>query len=142
MIRPLRDRIVVEPLDPPLSLVLEVIQLGKEGRHVLGRIIACGPKAEDCKPGDIIHFTDLFKFPIILDHGQKRLILQEADIAGIEEDGFYDEGRHAYEKGLEAKDLAANPYPDNTNEARRFVDGWLDGRKWDTSLFEQRNEAA
>ena len=83
MIRPLADRIVVEPLDPPLSTTLAVVVLGREGRHTRGKIIACGPKATDCQPGQIIHFTDTFKFPVIMDHGLKRLILQEADIAGI-----------------------------------------------------------
>ncbi len=83
MIRPLRDRIVVEPFDPPLSQTLQVIQF--EEKNARGKILETGPKAQDCKPGDIIHFTDLFKFPIILDQGMKRLILQEADICAIEE---------------------------------------------------------
>mgnify|MGYP001614527699 CR=1 FL=1 len=49
----------------------------------------CGPKAKDCKPGEVIQFTDTFKFPTVLDYGVKLLILQEADIAGIEEEGSY-----------------------------------------------------
>lgn len=100
MLRPLADRIVVEPLDEPLSTILQVIQLGREGRHSRGRIIAVGPKVkfeggyldrgpDDSKVGDIIHFTDAFKFPLIIDHGQKLHILQEADIAAIEEPGMF-----------------------------------------------------
>lgn len=97
MIRPLRDRIVVEPLDEPLSGVLQVVRFGREGKHARGRVVAVGPMVKfdddrlrkrgqhDSKVGDVIQFTDVFKFPVILDHGQKRLILQEADICGIEE---------------------------------------------------------
>ena len=109
MIRPLADRILVEPLDPPLSTVLHVIEQGREGRHTRGRIIACGPKAQDCQVGDIIHFTDLFKFPLIMDHGQKRLILQEADICGIEEEwshsviGNFSEAGHEGGKPVNAQ---------------------------------------
>lgn len=88
MIRPLADRIVVEPLDEPLSRVIKVIRMGNEGRHQRARILACGPKASDCKVGDVIHFTDLFKFPEVIYKGQKVLFLQEADICGIEEEGY------------------------------------------------------
>lgn len=96
MIRPLRDRIVVEPLDEPLSTILVVVEHGREGKHARGRVIAVGPEVKfddfvrrrsegDAQVGDIIHFTDIFKFPVILDHGDKRLILQEADVCFIEE---------------------------------------------------------
>lgn len=95
MIRPLRDRIVVEPLDEPLSTVLVVVH-ETNGKHARGRVIEVGPEvkfddvrrprtAGDSRPGDVIHFTDLFKFPVILDHGEKRLILQEADICFVED---------------------------------------------------------
>lgn len=97
MIRPLRDRIVVEPLDQPLSTIIQVVQHGREGKHHRGRVVAVGPQVKfddgkyrprgphDSKVGDVIQFTDIFKFPVIVEHGQKRLILQEADICGIEE---------------------------------------------------------
>lgn len=95
MIRPLRDRIVVEPLDEPLSSALLVVQFGREGKHQRGRIVAVGPQvkfdevvrkrsASDSQVGDVIQFTDAFKFPVVMDHGKKRLILQEADICAIE----------------------------------------------------------
>lgn len=35
-----------------------------------------------------------------------------------------------YARGYHTADLLSNPYPDNSTEARRFVDGWVDGRKW------------
>ncbi len=87
MIRPLRDRIVVKPLDEPYLGLIHLVKL--DDKISRGVILACGPKATDCKPGDIIQFTDIFKFPPIIDHGVKCLILQEADIAGIEEEGSY-----------------------------------------------------
>ena len=96
MIRPLRDYIVVEPLEERLSEVIEVVRLGREGKHARGRIVAVGPQVKfndrlqprvesDSRVGDVIQFTDIFKFPVIMDRGEKRLILQEADICGIEE---------------------------------------------------------
>lgn len=97
MIRPLRDRIVVEPLDQPLSTILHVVEHGREGKHHRGRVVAVGPSVKfddgkyrprgthDSKVGDLIQFTDIFKFPVIMDRGEKRLILQEADICGIEQ---------------------------------------------------------
>lgn len=97
MIRPLRDRIVVQPLEEQLSQVLEVVRLGHEGKHARGRVVAVGPSVKlderyyprgphDAQVGDVIQFTDIFKFPQILDRGEKFLILQEADICAIEED--------------------------------------------------------
>lgn len=95
MIRPLRDHIVVKPLDEPLSSVLEVVQFQKKDSR--GEIIAVGPSvkvkeeryrpriAGDAAVGDVIHFTDIFKFPVIIDQGDRRLILQEADVQFIEE---------------------------------------------------------
>jgi hypothetical protein len=35
--------------------------------------------------GDVIHFTDIFKFPVIEQDGERLLILQEADVCFIEE---------------------------------------------------------
>lgn len=95
MIRPLRDRIVVEPLDEPLSTVLVVVH-ETNGKHARGRVLEVGPQVKfdeiirtrgpsDTQVGYIIHFTDIFKFPVILDQGEKRLILQEADVCFIED---------------------------------------------------------
>jgi co-chaperonin GroES (HSP10) len=96
MIRPLRDRILVEPLDEPLSTIIEVIQHKDPGKHSRGRVLAVGPLVKfdeayrprtdsDTRVGDMIHFTDLFKFPVIVDQGQRRLLLQEADVCFVEE---------------------------------------------------------
>lgn len=73
----------MKPLEVPLSSVLEVVQF-KE-RHCRGEVLAVGPKATDTRVGDVIQFTDIFKFPHLIDHGQKCLILQEADVCFIEE---------------------------------------------------------
>lgn len=84
MIRPLRDRIVVKPLEKPLSTVIAVVQ--HDAKTTRGEVLEIGPKANwGVRPGDVIHFTDAFKFPVILDHGEKRLILQEADVCFIED---------------------------------------------------------
>jgi co-chaperonin GroES (HSP10) len=84
MIRPLRDRIVVRPLDEPESSVLHVVRF--EEKHYRGEVIAIGPDVKwGTRIGDVIRFTDIFKFPVIMDRGVKCLILQEADIFGIEE---------------------------------------------------------
>lgn len=36
-----------------------------------------------------------------------------------------------YERGYATADLLSNPYPADSIEFRRFVDGWVDGRKWE-----------
>lgn len=91
MIRPLRDRLVIEPLDEPLSSVLHVVC---ERNHSRGRVIAVGPQVKfndyrarqdhDTQVGDVVQFTDVMRFPVIMDHGEKRLIIQEADVLFVE----------------------------------------------------------
>lgn len=84
MIQPLRDRLVIEPLDEPLSTVIHVVE-AKE-RNSRGRVLAVGPKVKwGTKVDDIVHFTDIFRFPVIMDQGAKRLIIQEADVMFVEE---------------------------------------------------------
>ena len=39
----------------------------------------------------------------------------------------------AFQLGFKTADLLSNPYPDGSNEARLFVDGWVAGRKWEKS---------
>ena len=96
MIRPLRDRIVVRPLDQPLSSVIEVVEHGREGKHHRGQVLAVGPQVKftdnyrartptDTQVGDLIHFTDIFKFPVVEVKGERLLILQEADVCFVEE---------------------------------------------------------
>lgn len=93
MIRPLRDRLVIEPLDEPLSSILHVVC---ERNHHRGRVLEVGPSVKfndrfrpraphDTQVGDIVQFTDVMRFPVIMDHGAKRLIIQEADVLFIEQ---------------------------------------------------------
>lgn len=95
MIRPLRDRIVVRPLDEPLSTVIEVIQHKEADAHCRGQVLAVGPSVKfgkryrprtptDVRVGDTVHFTDIYKFPAIECEGVRLHILQEADVCGIE----------------------------------------------------------
>lgn len=94
MIRPLRDRIVIKPIDEKLSTVLEVVQFDKKVHR--GEVLAVGPSVKfdevsrprgptDAQVGDTVRFTEIYKFPDIIDHGERVLILQEADICFIEE---------------------------------------------------------
>lgn len=95
MIRPLADRIVVRALEVPLSSVIHVIEHGKEGKHHRGEVLAVGPRVKfdermrprtetDAQVGDVIRFTDIFKFPVVEVDGERLLILQEADVCFIE----------------------------------------------------------
>ncbi len=95
MIRPLRDRIVVRPMDVPLSTVIEVIQHKDSDKHHRGQVLAVGPQVKfdekyrarassDIQVGDIVHFADNFKFPAIDMDGQRLHILQEADVCFVE----------------------------------------------------------
>jgi co-chaperonin GroES (HSP10) len=84
MIRPLRDRMVVKPIDEPLSSTLQVVQFDKKMHR--GEVMAIGPGVIwGTRVGDVIQFTDIFKFPAITHEGVRYLILQEADIFFIEE---------------------------------------------------------
>lgn len=108
-IRPLRDRILVRPLEWEPSKILEVI---RHGRPLRGEIIAVGPGTypkryskdrsktwdskmfvkTEVKPGDIVELGGLnifdgqgYSFPEIV-HGTERLLIcQEADVAFISE---------------------------------------------------------
>lgn len=95
VIRPLRDRIVVRPLDAPLSTVIEVIQHKDADSHCRGQVLAVGPSVKfgkryrprtptDTQVGDTVHFTEIYKFPAIDVQGERVHILQEADVCGIE----------------------------------------------------------
>lgn len=92
MLRPTQDYIVVKPHKREQSSIIEVVS--HEG-FSLGTIIAVGPGKEnkrgqimplDAKPGETIRFGE-FKnmFPEYHENGEKYLILQEADIAGVVE---------------------------------------------------------
>lgn len=90
MLRPLRDRIVVKPLERKRSDELLVVDSENEQ---FGQVVAIGPgkrtkkgviQSLDVKPGDLIRFgADYLNFPSYTENGQKYLVLQEADVAGI-----------------------------------------------------------
>ena len=89
MLRPLRDRIVVKPLERPRSAVIAVV--GEETPQV-GRVIATGPGKHgkhgiqplDVKVGDIVRFgADYLSFPEYWEGNEKYLVLAEADVAGV-----------------------------------------------------------
>ena len=84
-LRPLRDRILVRPLERKQSDVVIVVNAEKFN---LGEVIACGPKADSVKPGDQIRFgTDegYLNFPEwIAESGEKFLVLSEADVCFVE----------------------------------------------------------
>lgn len=95
MFRPLRDHILVKPLPRKDSEIIAVIT----ARHMnRGQVIATGPGRPvnrdresvfisiTLKPGDIVSYGETpMVFPEYEENGEKYLILQEADIAFIEE---------------------------------------------------------
>ena len=95
MLRPLRDRIIVLPLERVKSEVIAVVQDEKPN---LGRVVAVGPGKRDkkgrivpldAKPGDLVRFgTDegYLSFPAFEEAGRRYLVLQEADLCFIAED--------------------------------------------------------
>jgi chaperonin GroES len=89
MLRMLRDRIMVKPIERVLSTIIEVKNTEKFN---LGTVIAVGPGKElrgkvmpmDVKPGDTVRWGE-FQFPEYREGTDKYLILQEADIAAVVE---------------------------------------------------------
>ena len=107
-IRPLRDRIVVRPLEPEHSDILTIPWLGKPLR---GEVIAAGPgsypkkyklnaqghkqsftysnhfQPTEVKPGDIVELGGReiggYMFPKIWINGIAHVICQEADVCGV-----------------------------------------------------------
>lgn len=86
MLRPLRDRIVVKPLDRKIS---EILIIQNAEKFNLGEIVAVGPKAKDVSVGDRIRFgesnkTTAIDFPRYHENGIEYLVLQEADVCFVE----------------------------------------------------------
>lgn len=88
-IRPLRDYLAVRPLpDAQAGLVFVV----REGRPRRGEVLAVGPgkrvkgryRPWGTRVGDVIQFTDVCNYPKCTVNGEELLILQEADVCGIE----------------------------------------------------------
>lgn len=85
MLRPLRNQILVRPLEKRPSALLEVVSGDKPA---LGEIVACGPKARDVKPGDRVHFgtaENYLTFPRYEEAGVEYLVLSEADVCFVED---------------------------------------------------------
>lgn len=94
MLRPLRDQIVVKPLERQASEVIHVIHSEKPN---LGTVIAVGPglrdkkgrlKPLDLKPNDQIRYgtsQEYLSYPEYWEKGQKFLVLQEADVCFVTE---------------------------------------------------------
>jgi chaperonin GroES len=95
MLRPLADRLVIEPLERVRSDVIAVVA---EEKPNLGRVVAVGPGKRDkkgrivpldAKPGDLVRFgTDegYLTYPAFTEGGKRFLVLQEADVAWVNED--------------------------------------------------------
>jgi chaperonin GroES len=90
-LRPLRDRIVVQPLDDAQAGMIAVVRHGRPRR---GLVVSVGPGRLDrrgvhrpwgTKPGDVVQFTDVCTYPSYHDaEGRIYLVLQEADVCGVE----------------------------------------------------------
>ena len=81
MLRPLRDKILVRPLDRKQSEVLAVVSSEKFN---LGEVVATGPKADSVKVGDRIRFgtgDGYLTYP----EWRGFLVLAEADVCFVED---------------------------------------------------------
>lgn len=87
MIKPLRDRIVVLPIERIKSEVILVIM---DERPNIGEIVAIGPLVKDVKVGDLIRYGDTSTNHLVYtkyeDAGVDYLILQEADVCWVVDD--------------------------------------------------------
>lgn len=85
MLRPIRDRLLVRPLERKASDTVVVVSSEK---FSLGEVVATGPKVEDVKAGDRIRFgTDegYLNYPEWqAETGERFIVLQEADVCFVE----------------------------------------------------------
>lgn len=83
-IRPLRDRVVVQPRVRQLSDVIAVQNTEKFNE---GTVVAVGPEVYDTKIGDFIKYGNgtYLDWPVHQHDGQDYQIIQEADICVIVE---------------------------------------------------------
>ena len=86
MLRPLRDKIVVKPLDRKQSETLAVVSSEKFN---LGYVVATGPKVDSVKVGERVRFgTDqgYLTFPEWqAANGERFLVLSDADVCFVED---------------------------------------------------------
>ena len=84
-IRPLRDRVVVQPRVRKLS---DIIAVTNNEKFNEGTIVAIGPNVTDAKVGDWIKYGNgtYLDWPVHTMEGQDYQIIQEADICVIVEE--------------------------------------------------------
>ena len=84
-IRPLRDRVVVQPRVRKLS---DIIAVTNNEKFNEGTIVAVGPNVTDAKVGDWIKYGNgtYLDWPVHTMEGQDYQIIQEADICVIVEE--------------------------------------------------------
>lgn len=84
-IRPLRDRVVVQPQVRKLSEIIFTVNSEKLNE---GTIVAIGPNVRDAKVGDFIKYGNgtYLDWPVQEFDGQDYQIIQEADICVIVEE--------------------------------------------------------
>ena len=84
-IRPLRDRVVVQPRVRKLSDIIFTINSEKLNE---GTIVAVGPNVTDAKVGDWIKYGNgtYLDWPVHTMEGQDYQIIQEADICVVVEE--------------------------------------------------------
>ena len=96
MIKPLRDRIVVKPIERQKSALLDVIM--RENPN-MGEVVAVGPGEYDkkgrlmpnpCKVGDKIRYGttgEYLTYTEYVENGEKLLIMSWKDVCWVDENG-------------------------------------------------------
>ncbi len=82
MIKMLRDRVLVKPIERKLS---EIIECRNTDKFSLGTVIACGPQATAVATGDTIRYGEFNFQEWRGPDGVVYQILQEADVAAVVE---------------------------------------------------------
>lgn len=91
-LRPLRDHVIVRPLCETQQGVIQLVQFGRKWRR--GEVLAVGPGKRDrngvpqpwgTRVGDVVQFADVLTYPEFDTGTERVLVLQEADICGVEE---------------------------------------------------------
>ena len=91
-LRPLRDYVVVRPLVDIREGLIEVVRT--DGRWRRGEVLAVGPgkRGKDgvqrpwgARVGDVVQFADVLTYPEFDTGTERVLLIQEADICGIED---------------------------------------------------------
>lgn len=86
MFRPLRDNLLVRPIEHVRSTLLHIID---NDQPQLGEIIAKGPKAQGVEIGEIVSFgttENYLSFPRKTFNNQVYLIMSEKDICFVDDE--------------------------------------------------------